>query len=156
MEGPILEAFLQGLALGKIVEAPLPVEGFARFVPYQHRLLTDPHHRAVPGQQAVLLPERLAAPRLEALVGGKDPLPVVWVETLGPQLLFLPLLGGVAEHLLYLGAGVEGGVWAVYRVYVGNGGYLLYEGTVAFLCFPELLLSPLALLYVLDLGDEVQ
>src|SRR5919112_4115529 len=156
MEGPILEAFLQGLALGKIVEAPLPVEGFARFVPYQHRLLTDPHHRAVPGQQAVLLPERLAAPRLEALVGGKDPLTVVWVETLGPKLLVLPLLGGVAKHLLYLGAGVERGVWIVYRVYVGDGGYLFHKGAVALLRVPNLLLCPLALTYVLDLGDEAQ
>src|SRR5215210_6102430 len=115
----VMQALLQGLALGKIVEDPLPVEGFARFVPYQHRLLTHPHHRAVPGQQAVLLPERLAAPRLEALVGGKDPLTVVWVETLGPQLLVLPLLGGVAEHLLYLRAGVARGLRVVYRAYVG-------------------------------------
>src|SRR5919112_1885400 len=136
MEGPILEAFLQGLAFGKVVKAPLPVEGFARFVPYQHRLLTDPHHRPILGQQPVLLPERLAAPRLEAFFGGKDPLTVVWVDRLGPKLLGLPLLGGVTEHLLYLGAGVERGVWIVYRIYVGDGGYLLYQGAVALLRLP--------------------
>src|SRR5215218_3420265 len=105
-----MQALLQRLALGKIVEDPLPVEGFARFVPYQHRLFVYPHHRAVLGQQTVLLAEGLLAPRLEALVGGKDPLPVAWVETLGPQLLVLPLLGGVSKHLLYVRAGVERGV----------------------------------------------
>src|SRR5215212_2054666 len=136
-----MQALLQALALGKVVEDPLPVEGFARFVPYQHRLLTHPHHRVVLGQQAVLLPERLPASRLEAFVGCKDPLPVVWVEALGPQLLVLPLLGGVAEHLLYLGAGVEGSVRVVYRVYVGNGGYLLDEGTIPLLRLLEPSLS---------------
>src|SRR5215217_4963830 len=151
-----MQALLQGLALGKVVENPLPVEGFARFVPYQPRLLTHPHHRVVLGQQAVLLPERLAAPRLEALVGGKDPLTVVWVETLGPKLLGLPLRRGVAKHLLYLGAGVERGVWIVYRVNVGDGGYLFNKGAVALLRVPDLLLCPLALTYVLNLGDEVQ
>ena len=40
----VMQALLQGLALGKVVEDPLPVKGFARFVPYQHRLLTHPHH----------------------------------------------------------------------------------------------------------------
>src|SRR5215207_3300049 len=43
----VMQALLQGLALGKVVENPLPVEGFARFVLYQHRLLTHPHHRSV-------------------------------------------------------------------------------------------------------------
>src|ERR671921_768071 len=151
-----MQALLQGLALGKVVEDPLPVEWFARLVPYHHRLLTHPHHRVVLGQQPVLLPERLPAPRLEALVGGKDPLTVAWVETLGPQLLVLPLLGGVSEHLLYMRAGVERGLRVVYRVYVGDGGYLLYQSAVALLCGPDLLLCPLALTYVLDLGDEVQ
>src|SRR5215218_1083627 len=136
----VMQALLQVLALGKVVEDPLPVEWFARFVPYQHRLLTHPHHRVVLGQQPVLLPERLPASRLEAFVGGKDPLTVVWVETLGPQFLGLPLRRGVAKHLLYLGAGVERGVWIVYRVYVGDGGYLLYQGAVAVLCGPDLLL----------------
>src|SRR5215212_9305608 len=151
-----MQALLQDLALGKVVENPLPVEGFARFVPYQYRLLTYPYHRAVPGQQAVLLPERLAAPRLEALVGGKDPLAVVWVETLGPQLLCLPLLGGVAKHLLYVRAGVERGVWIVYRVNVGDGRYLFHQGAVALLRSPDLLLCPFAVTNVLDLGDKVQ
>src|SRR5215208_180908 len=89
----VMQALFQSLTLGKIVEDPLPVEGFARFVPYQHRLLTHPHHRAVLGHQTVLFAEWLLAPRLEALIGGKDPLTVAWVETLGPQLLGLPLLG---------------------------------------------------------------
>src|ERR671921_289270 len=133
-----MQALLQDLALGKVVEDPLPVEGFPRFVPYQHRLLTHPHHRVVLGQQAVLLPERLPASRLEAFVGGKDSFTVVWVETLGPQLLVLPLLGGVSEHLLYLGAGVERGVWIVYRVYVGDGGYLFHKGAVAVVRVPDL------------------
>ena len=44
----------------------------------------------------------------------------------------------------------------VYRVYVGDGGYLLYQGAVALLRVPDLLLCPFALAYVLDLGDEVQ
>src|SRR5215208_2063490 len=143
-----MQALLQSLALCKVVEDPLPVEGFARFVPYQHRLLTDPHHRPILGQQTVLLPERLAAPRLEALVGDQDPLTVVWVQALGPQLLGLPLLGGVTEHLLYLRACVERRVRVVYRVYVGDGGYLLYQGTETLLRSPEPRLGPLALRYV--------
>src|SRR5215207_5080417 len=152
----VMQALLQGLALGKVVENPLPVEGFARFVPYQHRLLTHPHHRVVLGQQAVLLPERLAASRFEALVGGKDPLTVAWVETLGPQLLGLPLLGGVAEHLLYVRAGVERGVWVVYRVYIGDGRYLLYHGTVALLRIPERLLGMLTHRYVYLYPEPVE
>src|SRR5215218_415426 len=96
----VMQALLQGLALGKIVEDPLPVEGIARFVPYQQSLLTHPHHRPAFGQQTVLFAEGLLPTRLEALVGGKDPLTVLWVETLGPKLLCLPLLGSVSEHLL--------------------------------------------------------
>src|SRR5215208_3349298 len=152
----VMQSLLQSVVRGTGVGDPLPVEGFARFVPYQHCLLTDPHHRPILSQQTVLLPERLAAPRLEALVGDQDPLTVVWVKALGPQLLGLPLLGGVTEHLLYLRACVERGLRVVYRVYVGNGGYLLYQGTVVFLRVPNLLLCPLALTYVLDLRDEVQ
>src|SRR5215204_3493385 len=64
--------------------------------------------------------------------------------------------GGVSEHLLYLRAGVERGVWIVYRISVGDGGYLFHKGAVALLRVPNLLLCPLALTYVLDLGDEVQ
>src|SRR5918994_5122641 len=85
VEGPMLEPLLQGLALGKVVDNPLPVERFARFISQEDRFLADPHHRSVPGHQTVLFAEGFLSPRLEALVGGQDPLPIVRVEALGPQ-----------------------------------------------------------------------
>src|SRR5215218_884899 len=115
VEGPMLEALLQGLALGKVVEDPLPVEGFARFVGEENRLLTNPYYRPVFGQKPILLAEGLPAPCLEALVGGQYSLPVVGMEALGPQFFFLPLFGRVAEHLLYLGAGIERRFRVVHR-----------------------------------------
>src|SRR5215210_122441 len=50
VEGPMLEPLFQGLALGEVVEDPLPVEWFARLVREEHRLLPDPYHRPVFGQ----------------------------------------------------------------------------------------------------------
>src|SRR5215213_4615188 len=59
---------------------------------------------------------------------------------------FLPLLWGVTEQLLYLGAGVDGLVGTVRDlVYVGNGGYLLDQGTIPLLRLLEGLLGPPAL-----------
>src|SRR5918995_6679162 len=144
----MLEPLLQSLALGKVVEDPLPVERFACFVLQEDRLLTDPPHSPVSRHQAVLFAEGLLVPRLEALVGGQYPLPVVGVEALGPQLLLPPLLGGVTEHLLYLGTGVERCLRVIYRVNVGDGRDLVNQGTETLLRSSEPPLGPLALRYV--------
>src|SRR5918995_3169038 len=144
----MLEPLLQSLALGKVVEDPLPVERFACFVLQEDRLLTDPDPRPVLGQQAVLFAEGLLVPRLEALVGGQYPLPIVGVEALGPQLALPPLLGGITKHLLYLGTGVERRLRVIYRVNVGDGRDLVNQGTETLLRSPEPRLGPLALRYV--------
>src|SRR5919107_22592 len=96
----------------------------------------------------VLFTEGLFPPRLEALVGGQYPLPIVGVEALGPQLVLPPLFGGVTEHLLYLRAGVERRLRVIYRVNVGDGRYLVDQGTETLLRGPKPPLGPLALRYV--------
>src|SRR5215210_4232143 len=144
MEGPMLEPLFQGLALGKVVEDPLPVEAFARFVGEENSLLTDPYYRPVFGQKPVLLAEGLPTPRLEALVGGQYSLPVVGMEALGPQFFGLPLLGRISEHLLDLGAGVERRFRLVHRVYVGDCGYLFHQHTETSLSLSETLFGLLA------------
>src|ERR687897_1888433 len=50
VQSPMLEPLLQGLAFGEVVEDTLQVARFARFVPQDDRLLTNPHHRPVSRQ----------------------------------------------------------------------------------------------------------
>jgi hypothetical protein len=61
----------------------LPVQGLTCLVPGHHCVLAYPHYRPLLGDEAVFLAETLA-PRLEALVGGQDPLLIVRVKALWP------------------------------------------------------------------------
>src|SRR5919112_443219 len=135
------ELLLGLLALGDVEEDSLPVQGLPLLILYEDGLLAHPHYGPVLGEETVLLAERLSA-NLQTVVGGQDPLTVVGVEARLPQLVRPPLLLGVAEHLLYLGARVHGFERAVGAVYVDHGGDLLDEGAVEFLRLPERLLGP--------------
>src|ERR671932_244657 len=61
-----------------------------------------------------------------------------------------PLLGCVAEHPLYLRAGVKRSLRVLYRVYIGDRGDLLDEGAVLLFSLLEPFLGKLTLCDVVD------
>ncbi len=104
--GAALEALLGDLALGDVVEHPVP-DGDALGVQFEHRLVEDPDHVPVASQHAVVERRRVAGP--DDLLGLllQRPLGVLGMDPAGPQpRVGEPLLGGVAEDLLDLGADV--------------------------------------------------
>ena len=95
-------------AVGDVDHDALPVHAAAGLVLDHRCLLADPDDVPVAGDHAVLGEEgRERAPRLR--VGRSHPLRVVGMEDLQPELVVgQPRLARIAEHVLDLGADVEG------------------------------------------------
>ncbi|GIU98801.1 MAG: hypothetical protein KatS3mg014_0417 [Actinomycetota bacterium] len=144
------ELLLGVLQLRDVELDPLPVEGRPVRIPDQGGDVPEPHGSAVGRDQPVLPAPGLPGP-VVLVEGGERGLAVVGVEQLHPDVgLVEPLLAGVAEGPLDLGAHVDGPSVVVGGDEVHDGGEVLDERPVLLLRAAQLLLVQLLL------GDVVQ
>ena len=106
LRGAPLELDLDRLAVGDVVQHAVPAE-LAVLAAREHGIVADPDRSSVAVEHPVLERRIVVLGAVEAVLARQDPVAVLGVQALGPQLgVRAPLSGGVAEDLLDLGADV--------------------------------------------------